>query len=305
MLLLFVARSFGAPWLAVVPEALGSPGHPHGYHGLGSFALRTAPSVTLPTLALALAGALSASGPLAGRSTVAVLGWGAFLAAVAGVVPVGLAALPAALFLALLAGDGLEAAPRPARIAALLTVVPLALAVTRADVELLGEPPVPGDPTDELVLWTQPPPDSYVGLRGVLQLAGRLHPSVPASSVRATLERLGDDGTFRRSEEVDVDSSRDPDGALGFRIREPDLRRVPNGIWRWSIEILGERGDVLGERTASSFAVWRTPALSPLTLLVLAGLSAALVFGGAGSRGSSWTLIALAALQVVDFALLH
>jgi hypothetical protein len=295
-LLLAVAWAFGAPWLAVVHGAAGRP-DAGGYVGFGDHDLRVAPWVTTATLTFALASALSTEGRLVGRAAIAALGLIAWLAAVGGGVPVGAASLPAALFLALLAGDGLESAPRRARAVAVLTVAGLSLWVTGADDPLLDRPTVPGDPPDELVILTTPPA-SRKGVVLDLSLAGRIHADVPAADVRVFAERERGGAFERAPAAIEVETTRGARGELSFR--SAASTQLTSDTWRWAIEVLGEDGEVIGARATRSFAVVHEPLPDPFTLLALAGLALVAAFARAGSRVQACVVVPVALLQVAD-----
>jgi len=274
--LLFVASLFGAPWLALAPEALGLPGLAHGYLGAGSFALRCGAFVALPAFVLALAAALSG-----GREGLAAAAFATFLLAVGGG---GLACVPSAFLLALLAGYGLESSERPARVAALLITLGLLLWVTRVDAELLELPRVPGDPSDELVVWTVEPEGVLAGPRG-LQLAGRVHPAVGASDLRVRLEPGGI--------VLPTVVARSTDGALRFTVDELDARGLGNGLGHLSLDVLGSDGERLGTRDTDQFVVRHPPRPASVTWLVLLGLGCTLL-----PRRLSWFVVILAGVQV-------
>ncbi len=278
--LLLVAFQLGAPWLALAPDALGVPGRGRGYLGAGDFWARCAAWVPLPTLALALTAALSGRRPV-----LAAAAFVCFLLALGGW---GIATLPSALLLALAAGSGLASTDRPARVAAVLTTAALLAWVARVDAELLDLQRVPGDPPDELVELTRRPRDTYTEARGVVQLAGRVHPSVLAADVRVRLEP----GAVPRASQVAV-----VDGALRFAMDEIDVRDLTSGRRYLSIDLLNESGERLGTRDTATFVVRHPPRPAPVTWLVLLGVALAVPF-----RRTAWVVVALAALQVAELA---
>jgi hypothetical protein len=285
--LVFVAQQFGAPWLALAPESLGLPGVGRGYLGTGSFEDRCAAFVSVPTLAFALVAALGR-----GREGLAAAAFATFLLAVGGW---GLAVVPSAFLLALLAGYGLEAFDRKSEVAAVLTCAVLGASVLQVDAELLDVPRPAGDPPDELVERSIEPDGTYFGMRGVLQLEGVVHPSVGASDVRVRMHP----GALACATEVVA-----ADDGLRFVMAEIDVRGLANGFRHLEIDILGADGGRLGSRNTATFLV-RHPVLPDITgllaLLVLFALP--LAPRGRMRRAVGGLLVALAALQSVALLL--
>ena len=199
-------RSRGLPEtaaLAFVHDHLGAPGDGVGYLGPRSYLEEAGPWLPTLTLAGAVAAMLAPLGPLRRRRLIAALGFLAFLLALRtpGVlnayelVPViGLGAtvrfsVVSALFLPLLAGEAVEAAPRIARIAGVVIV----LATLGA---LVHEPPVPplepgavaAPQQDELFQFVRLP-EQRVGSGGI-DVVGWVDPQIELDRVVLALQRV-------------------------------------------------------------------------------------------------------------------
>jgi len=318
--------------LALAPDLFGrAPGE---YVGPGSYVHAAAPWIPLVALALALSAILSPAGRMLRRRAAIAMGAFAFLLAlgapglvelfrhvpVAGAVSLAPLAAVSALLLSLLGGHGLANGTRPARLASAFA---LGLTCFVADKQApLAAPPASAlvaDREDGLVAFTRLPP-AELGARGG-EIAGWLHPSVPAQRVSLRVQRVGADGGVESAASFESTGSIGPsapvssaarlaggvpEGARWFRVRFEGAPSFPEGTLRFSLVLFGEDGERLGSRVAAFSSVRREPRWSGSTL-ALAGASLALV-ALLPLAARVWSLLAgaaacaLALAQVFSFA---
>ncbi|MCE9593051.1 MAG: YfhO family protein [Planctomycetes bacterium] len=307
------------------PDAFGAPGR-GGWRGDGHYIEQLSAWVPLATLALAIAAVFSPRAVFVGgmrrAALVSVVGLLALalalrlpgLADVYRYVPVvGMsatvrAASVSALFLGLLAAQALERSSRAARIAAALVVACFAgFALYSKPIEL---PRIALDADDELVHFDARPPAAASG--GKVELEGWIDASVPLSGARVRVESLNADGSPIEGSRIDtpVDLGAKPwsDGrgvgapndAQFFRAPFLDVQYVAEGAWRFTLELLDERGAVLGSRVAALTAVERAPRATALSCVFVVGALLLLAFWPSG-RGRVAFALALVALQGADF----
>ena len=318
--LLFSRAASTSSRLFLWPDALGHAGL---YRGGGQFLEEASAWIAAPLVVLALAGLLSPGRgealALGRRTTCMLLGIGALLLALrapgaselyAHLPLIGLAAtvrfaLLSALCLSLLAGEALEHASKSARIAAVTAVALLAcLALRHAALEPLDERLCVSDPNDGVLEFTQRPA-RYI--QGAAQLAGWIDPGLEVRGAQLVIERVPPSALSEASQVVPVELSRAPwnvgkpapPGATFFRSSCLWLQHLPEGHWRFTLQLLDERGNCLGSRIASTSTLQRELVSTPqtivfwiLTVLFVVGLSPGVV---------TWLLILFAALQGLMF----
>lgn len=238
-----------------------------------------------PVLAFALAGFVAEEGVLRGRTLVQALALLAAVLALRFPDRCALAAAPAALGLALCAGDALETAPRGARAlggAACVLLAGLALAA--------GEPvatwtlPEPIDAQDEWVRW-QP----RVARAGELAFEVEVDARVPVAAARLVFQSCGEQ---ERRIEYPLLREALPGGAR-FTHAPVALASLREPAWSVRLELLGPQGTQTGERVIGALLLPRAPGCSwSFLAFALAGLLLL------AARGPTWR-VALAGTLLV------
>lgn len=325
--------------LALVPDLFGAPGDgTGGWRGTASYLERASGWVPFAALALALAAALSADGPLRRRRLVIPVGAVAFLLcletpglldAYRHVPLVGLGATQrfgavSSLFIALLAAEGLQAAPRAARLAAGMTLALLVLGAlrepeievptgaTRTGSAVAGE--VAGelaggdagfDQAEGELFGMVLAPEEELGESP--RLEGWLHPGVAITSGVVRVQRLGADGAPDPASCFDVPleltpepsgAARSlaaaavgsaPEGATWFRASYLVPGHLDEGVWRFAVDFFGDDPSRdPATRIVAHSTVRRPRSRNPWTL---AGIGASLLLlvllpaRGTGSAG--------------------
>ena len=325
LVVLLVARGLPeAAGLSVVSDRLGRPGFDGGYRGGGSYPEVVSGWSPTAVLALAFAGAFARRGPLPARGLVVGLGFVALLLVlhapglielkrwipVVGLgAPVRLAVV-SSLFLALLAGEALERAPRAPRWAGVLVVGALAAALALPSSALGGggapEPLAPEQ--DEWIGFVHVPPPVLDGEQA--RFEGWIAPEVEFERAALRVSPLDDRARASLTaaleapvEVYEVTGSAlptdAPERARTFRAEYLQSNRLGPGTWAFELVLYGSDGEQVATRTAARSLVERGVRPSALSLaLIVASLLAVLGIG----RLSRWTVTALALVQVVWFA---
>lgn len=205
------------------------------------------------------------------------------------------------LALAVLAGRGLEHAPRPARAAAGIAAGVLALAALPMGWSTFCPILLPEvDPPDELVEVLAAPAADWKPVAA--RLALRTHPGLAVARVRVLLDEHGTrspSGSALELELVGVEEApgHAREGWSTWAREDLDLPRVDRGIYQLRVEFHDESGALLGERI-----VWASPLdyegsgipLVPSALLLAGLLLCSLLRTPA--RGLGWSLVWLLAL---------
>lgn len=314
--------------VALVGDALGTPSS-GGYRGQESFVEAGGAHLALVVLALGIAALLSTRGSIARRRSVEVLAVSSFFLALEvpgvvdtwralpglGLVDPSRAAAVSALFVALLAGEALEAGSRAARRTAALVVMGLLVLcfVHRAGpvvTPAMGAP----DPPEGLVNWIERPGATIDG--GRVGFAGWIHPAVAFDHLRARADALDPQGgvIVGKSREFTVVEERWPGARVGeapadsrfFRAPDVGLQGMKDGVWRFSLDFY--QRDASGRelrsatRTVAISALSRVPQVSIASAVLALATLAALLFVPASTRGAAWWVVALALVQGLLFA---
>ncbi|MCP3916731.1 MAG: YfhO family protein [bacterium] len=304
--------------VSVVFDLFGRPLDAERYTGPGAYIEAASAWVATPVLALALAAVLELRGSTRALRSWSLLGAFAFALAVGfpGIVElwralplVGGAATEraapvAALAAALLAGDGLQRARTPARVAGVCLCGALVLLAFRA-------PPSTGPAVDSFAAEVdgtlygldQQLPETVA--TGRIPVAGWLHAAVPVRTAALRCDRLGVPGPPLHVPVLHV-PVRIERGAPGERARFTaphfDASLLAAGAWAVTLELFDEAGP-LGKRSLGAFRVERPRRGGPLSLgLVLLGLLGVAALALGSPRGMPWLIVALAAVQGLAFA---
>jgi len=234
--------------------------------------------VAAPVSAFAMAGFFSETGVLRGRRCVQALTLVATLLALRFPDRCELAAAPAALGLALCAGDALEAAPRAARL------LGAAAGLLFAALALVGNPPTPVaaagealDAQDELVRWRK---------TGELAYTVEVDARVPVADVALAFV------SERDGLRVERPMQRSGDRFTHGPVRRAQLR---DPAWSVQLELLGPAGAQVGQRVIDRLVLPQAPGLSPALLgFLLAALCLAFVRGGSARLAIAAALLTAA-----------
>ena len=304
-----------------------SCGHAGAYWGAGQFLEEASAWVAAPIALLALAAMLSpqssAQSGLGRRTTCMVLGVGALLLALRApglsdlyrqIPLIGLGAgvrlaLVSALCLSLLAGEALERAPRPARIAAVFAFVVLALfALRHAPIAPLDEGERNLDAADGLVEFNERPANNLLDGSA---LSGWIHPGLEVGGAELLAERIGGTGELELGGQLThmiplelspaawAPVSSAPIGATYFRASSLWVRHLTDGHWRFTLRLLDQQGALLGDRVASVATLERRSVPTAMTIIFLC-LAAVFVLGLAPGV-ATWCTIVFAALAGLGF----
>jgi hypothetical protein len=256
--------------------------------GLASESSRWLPLlVASPVLAFAGAGLAAEKGVLRGRGVLQAATLGALFAAVHYPDRCALVAAPAALGLALCAGDGLEAAPRAARALGAACCALLAILALGAG----GPAPLAasGEPLDGQEAWVSW--HRLAALPGELAYEVEVDARVPVAAV--VLAFVSE--TDGRRVEWPMQRAAIPAGA---RFTHAPVRRAHfrDPAWSVELELVGQQGLQIGKRVIDRLVLPQAPALSPA---LLGFLAAALLLCATRAAGARLALAAalLAALQ--------
>jgi len=252
--------------LLLWPDAHGRPGSGGGYLGAGNHLEAAIAWVPLPVLLLAMAAALSPSGPLRRRGLVGGLAILALLLVLRVPGPVDLYRLlpwiglgdpsrlapAAALMLGLLAGEALQSATPARRLAAAAIGAALATVALLHPAPILP-PPLPGPPPPaELLGFAHTPvPRLHTGLA---RLEGWAAAELELDAVHLRVEELDERGRPRAEGAVEIPAELAPEpwspagraappGALHFRVSHLDAGRLAPGCWRFSAVLLRDEPD--------------------------------------------------------------
>ncbi len=329
ILLVFAERGLApSARMLLLPDVFGAPEH-GGWRGSGQYIESASAWIPFASLALALAALLSpkieGATRLPRRAAVIALALAGLALAISlsGIVDlvhlvpfIGMgagvrAAVVGALFLGLLAGEGFDSASRAARIAsALFFVGALALAAWSPRIPIAHGVV---DQDDELVHFSVRPQSRADG--GKLALEGLIDASVPVAAVRARVERLAADGTPIASSVIrapldlaDRPWTSDPSAVASappnahfFRAGVLEAKYLEPGTWRFALELVDLRGEVLSTRVASISAIERKANPSALSLVFALGGLLLVAFRPRGRGGVAFALVLIAA-QAADFA---
>jgi membrane protein YfhO len=225
------------------------------------------------------------------------------------------------LMLSLLAGEGLERASRTARVASVSAIACLlAFCLYHGRLEPLAPELAVPDRSEGLVTFTRTPADASESETGPERAAleGWVHPGLPVATIRARAESLSERGEVLADAgfELPVELARAPwsasrpsadpalpvpTGATFFRTPYLWLEHLAEGHWRFSIDLYGSDGHLLGTRVAGVRSLQRSP--HPTTLsLALTGFSLlALALLPPLTGWTALLMLALAALQGLWF----
>ncbi|MFT5284667.1 MAG: hypothetical protein ACI8TQ_000824 [Planctomycetota bacterium] len=324
--------SAGLP-VQLLHDFFGSPGDGRGgYRGPGVVMEVTSGWIASGAFVLALAAALSVRTALARRGVVLGIGLVSLslclelpgLHDVFRQLPVVGLGQPArmgtvsALMLALLAADGLSAATRSARVAAVvLFLTGLVASYSMGGLEPLER--VPSTQSDQLVghlclpeaeLANKPP---YIEgwfakelevekARLVIEQLDQSGRVVPGTESSIPFE-IATEPSDRAQLSAKVALASVPDGARFFRTQYLLVDRFDEGHWLLSVELLGagEPSRNLGRRVIRAVSVTRPPASSSVTL-ILVGLGLGLVLWLPTGSALAFLLVLVVALQGLWFA---
>jgi hypothetical protein len=218
-----------------------------------------------PVALFALAGLAADAGVLRGRNLVQALALFAAVLALRFPDRCGLAAAPAALGLALCAGDALEAAPRAARaLGAAAFVLLAATSLYAGRSEPTAALPESLDEQDQWVRWRERPSRA-----GTLAWDVEVDARVPVAAVRLVFLSTGEEA--RR---LEYPMEREAlSGSARFAHAPVALAGLPEAAWSVRLELLGPQGQQTGERVIGALLLPRAPPFSPALLgFVLAAL---------------------------------
>ncbi len=223
--------------------------------------------IASPVLMFACAGFFSAAGELRGRGLVQALALCASFLALRLPERCGMLAAPAALGLALVAADGLAAAPREARaLGAAASVLLAALALAGNPQEPLANAGEPLDAQDQWVQWQKTDELAYT-----VEVDAR----VPVASVVLAFVSEADGRRLERP------MQRSATKFTHAPVRRAHLR---DPAWSVQLELFGRDGAQIGVRVIDRLVLPQAPAFSPgLAAFLAAALLSCCVRGG-GAR---------------------
>jgi hypothetical protein len=213
------------------------------------------------------------------------------------------AAAVAALFVSLLAGEALDAAPRVARRTAGLVFVAL---VSLTLVERTAAPKLVPDRTERFFAWTEVPPTAWT--KGPATVAGYVTEELPCDLLDLRAQRVTQDGRasdgfhqdgppYSSAMQIEPSSG----GRRLFRSESLDVTEFAPGTWRFSIDVLRRRADgtleTIGSRDIAFSNIAPEPRMSvPSMAFTMLSFLSLLFVSGAPSRWK-WAVVALAASQ--------